>query len=342
MATRTTPKPTTAWSSPARPGRTLTRRLVAAALLLAGLLTFAYGGVSIYIATQIAWTTPKAIQYTPADFGLKYSSITFPAREDGVPISGWFIPGILPGGKLTDQRIIIMVHGARQNRADPAAGVLDIGRELAYNGFAVLSFDMRGHGVSTPAPFSLGYFEYRDVLGAVDFIHHGRLPYPELGRPKVIGGWGVSMGAATMIFAAAREPAIAAVVLDCPFADIIPILEREIPKGGGVPAFFTPGGLVASQALYGTNFYAVRPVDYIAKIAPRPIFLIHGIADKYIPVANHYTLVAAAKAAPNANVQAWEVPGADHAQSFHTLRTEYVAKLLAFYNMALGADSSGG
>jgi fermentation-respiration switch protein FrsA (DUF1100 family) len=342
MATRTTPQPATAWSSTARPGRTLTRRLIAAALLLAGLLTFAYGGVSIYIATQIAWKQPLALKDTPAEYGLKYTSVTFPAREDGVPISGWFIPGLLPGGRLTTQRVIIVVHGARQNRADPAAGVLDISRELVFNGFAVLSFDMRGHGTSTPEPFSLGYFEYRDVLGAVDFLHHGRLPYPELGRPKVIGGWGVSMGGATMIFAAARDTSIAAVVADCPFADIIPILEREIPKGGGVPPFFTPGGLVASQALYGTDFYAVRPVDYVAKIAPRPLFLIHGIADKYIPISNHYELVAAAKAAPNANVQTWEVPDADHAQSFHTLRTQYVDKLVAFYNAVLGADTSAG
>jgi fermentation-respiration switch protein FrsA (DUF1100 family) len=330
------------WSSTARPGRPLVRRLVVTALLLAGALTGVYAALSIYIATRLVYEKPKTIQYTPADYGLKYTSVTFPAREDGVQLSGWFIPGLLPGGKLTDQRIIVVVHGARQYRADPAAGVLDFSRELVFNGFAVLAFDMRGHGTSTPAVFSLGYFEQRDVLGAVDFIHNGRLPYPELGRPKVIGGWGVSMGAATMIFAAAREPAIAAVVADCPYADIIPILEREVPKGGGVPPLFTPGGLIAAQALYGVDFYAVRPVDYIAKIAPRPLFLIHGIADKYIPITNHYALLAAAKAAPNANVQSWEVPDADHAQSFHTLRTQYVQKVVAFFIAGLGADTSAG
>jgi fermentation-respiration switch protein FrsA (DUF1100 family) len=253
-----------------------------------------------------------------------------------VPLSGWFIPGLLPGGKLTDQRIIIVVHGARQNRADPAAGVLDISRELAYNGFAVLSFDMRGHGVSTPEPFSLGYFEYRDVLGAVDFIHSGRLPYPELGRPKAIGGWGVSMGGATMIFAAARETAIAAVVADCPFADIIPILEREIPKQGGIPGIFTPGVLETAGVLYGINFYAVRPVDVVARLAPRPVFFIQGSADTFVPPANQDELYAAATAPSDSHVEYWRVPGAAHAQSFHTEGAVYVNEVVAFFDRALG------
>jgi fermentation-respiration switch protein FrsA (DUF1100 family) len=204
----------------------------------------------------------------------------------------------------------------------------------------VLAFDLRGMGESAPAPLSLGYFEQRDVLGAVDFLRSGTLPYPDLGRPQSIGGWGVSMGAATLLMAAAREPAIQAVISDCAFADAIPILEREIPNGGGLPAFFTPGGLIAARALYGMDFYADRPVDIIAKIAPRPLLLIHGGADQYIPPANLDILYAAATSAPNSHVQRWIVPDADHAQSFHTLRTQYVQKAVAFFTAALGPDTS--
>src|SRR5260221_1027892 len=224
------------------------RRVVATLLVVVGLVTFLYAGLATYIATKLVYVPQKPVTYNPAEYGLSYRNVTFPSREDNIQLKGWFIPGLLPGGKLTAQRTIIVVHGARQNRADPAAGVLDLSREFAFNGFAVLAFDMRGEGESQPAAFSLGYFEQRDVLGAVDFLRSGTLPYPDLGRPKAIGGWGVSMGAATLLLAAARESAIQAVISDCAFADAIPILEREIPNGGGLPAFFPPRALIAPRA----------------------------------------------------------------------------------------------
>jgi fermentation-respiration switch protein FrsA (DUF1100 family) len=312
------------------------RRLIAVLLVVCGLATFLYVGLSTYIATQLVYVPQKPLKDSPAHYAIAYKDVTFPSHEDHIQLKGWFIPGRLPNGQLTTQRTIVVVHGARQNRADPSAGVLDISLGLVFNGFAVLSFDMRGMGQSPPAPFSLGYFEQRDVLGAVDFLRTGPLPYPDLGRPKAIGGWGVSMGAATLLMASAQEPAIQAVVADCPYADIIPILEREIPKGGGLPPLFTPGALLAAQAVYGMNFYADRPVDVVAKIAPRPLFLIHGSADTYIPPVNQDELYAAATAPPNAHVQEWRVAGAEHAQSFHTMPSEYMQKIVAFFTAALG------
>src|SRR5205085_10045801 len=194
---------------------------------------------------------------------------------------------------------------SRTNRADQPSGLLKLSVAFARKGFAVLAFDMRGAGESPPEPLSLGYFEQRDVLGAVDFLRSGPIPYPNLGRPRAIVGWGVSMGAATLDLAAAQEPAIRAVVSDCAYADIAPILEREVPKGGHLPSFFTPGALRAVQALYGIDFYSVRPVDIVASIAPRPIYFIHGDQDGFIPHSNMTELAAAAQTAPNAHVQTW-------------------------------------
>jgi uncharacterized protein len=66
--------------------------------------------------------------------------------------------------------------------------LLDFSAALARAGFAVRAYDTRGTGASDPAPDSLGSFERRDVLGAVDFLRSGPMPYPALGRPRVIGG----------------------------------------------------------------------------------------------------------------------------------------------------------
>jgi uncharacterized protein len=316
-------------------------RVIVTLLTISAILTFAYSALSIYIATQLVYVPQKPIYATPASLGLTFQYVTFPSREDHLQLRGWFIPGVLSSGRLTSQRTIIMVHGVRTNRADKGAGLLKLSVELARHGFAVLAFDMRGSGESQPAPLSLGYFEQRDVLGAVDFLRSGRLPFPELGRPLVIAGWGVSLGAATMLLAAAQEPAIRAIVSDSAFTDIIPILEREVPKGSHLPQLFTPGALFAARAIYGVDFYAVRPVDVVASIAPRPIFFIQGTRDAFIPPSNMGDLATAARAAPNANVQTWLVPGAAHAQSFNTAGKEYVDRVVAFYTAALGQDSSG-
>lgn len=313
--------------------------VVVTLLVVSLIVATAYTALSIYIATQLVYAPQTPLYATPALLGLQFKYVTFPSRIDKVQLQGWFIPGVLSNGKLTSQRTIIMVHGMRTNRADKAAGLLDLSGDLARHGFAVLAFDMRGAGESPPAQLSLGYFEQRDVLGAVDFLRTGPIPYSTLGRPRIIGGYGVSMGAATLLLAAAQEPAIRAVVSDCAFADDIPLLEREIPLRGHVPAVFTPGALIMADVLYGIDFYAVRPEDIVASIAPRPIFFIHGTSDTFIPPSNMDVLAAAARTAPDAHVQTWFVPGATHAQSFHTEGAVYVDRVVAFYNAALGPDS---
>ena len=326
-------------SSSTSAGQTWARRLVAGLLIVCGLLSFAYAGASTYIATLVVQQKPLALAGTPAQYGLDYRNVEFPAAVDHLMIRGWFIPGVLPGGQQTSSRVLIMVHGAYQNRTDPAAGLLALSSAMAQQGFAVLVFDMRGTGQSAPAPFSLGYFEQRDVLGAYDFLRSGPLPYPALGRPKSIGGWGVSMGAITLLLAAAQAPAIQAIVADSAYPDIAPILEREIPKEGNLPDFFTPGALAAAKVLYGIDFYHVKPGDVVASLAPRPLLFIQGAADTYNPPSNLGVLVRDAMAAPNANVQSWLVPGAAHAQAYHVEGTVYVDRLVSFYTAALGPDS---
>lgn len=316
------------------------RGLVAVLLTLSAVLTFGLAAIAIYIAKRLAYTSQVPPYVTPASLDLHYKDVTFPSRVDHIQLRGWFIPGVLPNGSLTTQRTIIFVHGTRANRADQSAGLLNLSGELARHGFAVLAFDMRGNGESPPAPLSLGYFEQRDVLGAVDFLRSGPLPYPELGRPHVIAGWGLSMGGSTLILAAAQEPAISAIVLDSAATEYVSILEREIPKEGHIPPFFTPYALLAARAIYGIDFYAVRPVDLVARLAPRPLFFIHGGADSYVPSSNMNELAAAARTAPNAHIQTWLIPGADHSQSYNTQPQEYISSVVAFYTTALGPDTS--
>lgn len=321
------------------------RRAVAGLLVLSGVLTVGYVGISSYIAEQLVYETPKPILRTPASLGLRFASVTVPSREDHINLKAWLIPGVLPDGRLTVDRVIIAVHGTRTNRESPGDHLLELTAALARHGLGVLSFDMRGMGESPAAPLSMGNLEQRDVLGAVDFLRHGTPPFPELGRPRIIGGLGISMGAATMLLAASKEPAVAAVVSDSAYAEVVPILEREIAKRsvapiGRIPGVLAPSSLVMARLLYGVDFFAARPVATIARIAPRPLLLIHGTADDYVPITNFRALNAAATSAPNARVTTWIVPNAHHAQAFKMTGIEYVTHVVAFFDAALGSDQS--
>jgi fermentation-respiration switch protein FrsA (DUF1100 family) len=146
------------------------------------------------------------------------------------------------------------------------------------------------------------------------------------------------MGAATLLLAAALEPAIRAIVADSAYADILPILEREIPGRSGLPPAITPGIELAAWTLYGIDYRAIRPVDVVARIAPRPLLFIQGAADTIIPPSTGPVLAAAARV-PHAHVQLWLVPGATHAQGFHVAGQEYVRRVIAFLRASLSSPS---
>jgi fermentation-respiration switch protein FrsA (DUF1100 family) len=321
-----------------------------ALLIVSGLLTFVYSGASVYFATQLVILNGRAPDArTPAEFGLDFRSVTFSSREDHLELHGWLIPGVLSGGQLTTDRTIVVMHGHGGFRDDPTIKLLNLVSDLAHNGFAVLTFDGRNCGQSAKGVDGIGYFEYRDVLGAADFLRTGALPYPALGRARVIGGLGMSMGAVSMLFAAAREPAIAAVVSDSAFAEVLPIIERDFRAAGkkAFPALepifpaFLPGMLLAANAMYGLNQYANRPVDVVASIAPRPIYFIHAAHDDSTPSSMMDDLVSAASAPVNAHVQSWKVANVfQHAQSYSQYPVEYAANVTAFYNAALGPDKN--
>jgi uncharacterized protein len=311
---------------------------VAALLGVSAATALGYGTVATLAAVHLVYETPKPVTATPASLGLTFRYVTFPSRIDHLMLPGWFIPGVRADGHLTADRAIVMVHGTRQNRNDGGAHELELSAGLAHRGFAILAFDMRGMGQSPPAPISFGYFEARDVEGAVDFLRSGPAPFPELGRPRVIGGWGVSMGASTLLLASAAVPAIAAVVADSAYADIVPLLEREVPKHQ-VATPFTLGVLSMADVVYGVDYFGGKPMTVIGRLAPRPVLLIHGTADRYVPLSNNDLLYAAATAPTNAHVTRWLVVGATHAQAFPHNKTEYLTRVVAFFDQALGPDA---
>jgi fermentation-respiration switch protein FrsA (DUF1100 family) len=82
---------------------------------------------------------------------------------------------------------------------------------------------------------------------------------------------------------------------------------------------------------YGYRFGAVRPIEAVAAISPRPLLLIHGAADSLIPVSHAHELFAAAREPK----QCWIVEGAEHCGAYFADRTGYVARTAEFFRQYL-------
>jgi hypothetical protein len=126
-------------------------------------------------------------------------------------------------------------------------------------------------------------------------------------------------------------------VTDCAYADIVPVLQREVPLRSGLPPFITPGVLVAARAIYGIDYSAARPLTNIDKLAPRPVFFIYAADDTNIPPSDMDRLAAGARSA-GADVQTWLIAGAHHCNSYIVAGPAYVSRVVSFYTAALGPD----
>ena len=147
------------------------------------------------------------------------------------------------------------------------------------------------------------------------------------------------MGASVAILGAARRPDIRAVVADSPFATHEDIVTHAIERVTRLP-----GRQVARLAdtflqwRAGYRHRDVRPVAEVAAIAPRPLLIIHGSADRTIPVEHAYRLYAAA----GTPKELWIGEGADHCGTYFLDRPAYCARVAAFFERALGAAEAHG
>lgn len=286
------------------------------AIVLAAIAAFL--GISVYLGHSMTAIERVPVTETPSLCGLDYEEISFPSRVDELTLYGWYLPA------EDGDEVIIMVHSAEQHRADPGVKMLDIACGLVEHGYSVLMFDLRGHGESDGDRMSAGYYETRDLLGAVDYVEG-------LGFED-IGVLGFSMGAVTTLMTAAECDDIDAIVSDSAYADLNDMLEPQFAERTSFPKFFLRPLLFMVKMMYGIDFTAIKPVEVVGEIAPRPIFFIQGELDDTVPVAHAYSLLEASN---NPQNELWVVPDVGHMEAYITYPEEYMSRVTAFFDDAL-------
>ena len=280
-------------------------------------ITLAALGAARYLVYSLTKPARLQISENPSDYDLNYENVAFPAAHDGLTIKGWYIPA------ENRDRCIIITHGGRSHRADSNIGILAIARELVNRGYNVLTFDLRGHGESDDGRMTGGYYEKRDLQGAIAHVNERGIP------ARNIGLLGYSLGGATSLLAAAENEDLPAVVCDSSWADIAELTKSQLKRRTYMPAFLSflmPGMF---KAAYGIDIAAVRPLDAVRYIAPRPVFFIHGQIDEIVPVASALRLYHSIQNPLN---RLWIVPEANHTGSFRARPGEYTTKIADFFD----------
>ena len=299
------------------------------------LLAIVFLGIVALAANQV--TLPKRVfdpDLNPRRYNLEYEEIRYPARIDGLQIAAWYIPS------EENQRAIILVHGRDNSRTN---GFVDqfvsFAKVLHESGFSILMIDLRGHGESDDARYTFGIKERRDILGGVDWLEARGY------QPGKIGVLGYSLGAASVIGAAAEEEDIGVIWIDSAYADVKPVIEEAWEVDTGLPQILLNPIRWMARLLYGIDITASRPVDEIGKIAPRPIFMAHCKEDKLIPISNLDQLLAIVQ-----NTQTWVIQNCDqktlgndivpekynnHALGYNLQPREYEQKVIQFFSANL-------
>jgi len=275
--------------------------LAAALALFAVLLAL---GLSFYLTRRFA----LGETHTPAEVGLAYEEVMFNS-PDGLALRGWFIP--CPRSDCA----VVLLHG-HSGSIDADIDYLPALHEAGLN---VLQFDFRGHGRSDGQIVSFGYLESQDAAAAAAYLKQRGMR-----RVALVG---FSLGGIAAILAGAVSPDVDAVVDDGAPARI----SRSFAAWGlerGLPAWLASVGgwlaMAGASLRLGANLFDYEAVNWVGKIAPRPLLLIHGEQDPFCPDFDDL----ARAAGPGAQV--WRVEGMGHTQIGRAQPEAYRQRLVGF------------
>jgi uncharacterized protein len=254
---------------------------------------------------------------TPATYKLPYHDINIPSQSGGV-YHGFFIPG--------DNGATIIVPPPLSSARNGMLGEVWL---LARHGYSLVLYNSRM--CSGKSATSLGYLEAGDVGDVLAYLKQNNDGVQvDLSRVAIHG---FSSAGAASIMATARYPEIRAVLAEGGYDDMN---EQMGIKNAGtlIERLLLLGAQLAYRVATGVDPAELSPLNAIAKIPPRPIFLVYG--SKEVSLEGAKEQLAAARAAdPNAEAKLWIVPGSAHGGYLGAAAADYEQYVVAFYDCAL-------
>jgi uncharacterized protein len=281
--------------------------------VLVSLLLAVFGWAPYYLAglatlRRFTFHDKENAGVDPQALGLAYEASAFKSL-DGTELAGWWVPATEPRGT------VVLVHGLNRSR-------IEMVRKTPFlheRGWNALLFDLRHHGASGGSATTFGYKEHEDVLAAAAEARR-RAP-----GPLVL--WGVSLGAASAVMAAAQDPQVAGVVCDSTYRSLPDTVRHHLALLRARRSWLKvlPPWPLAEELLFwmgrrgGFDARAVDVVAAAARLGGRPALFVANSEDPRMPMEIAFDLRKAA----GEKAEVLVVPGKSHGGAWRDGRAAY-------------------
>jgi len=289
--------------------------IVAGALLIAtlGILNITRNEAHKLITAPME--TRNLPEETPANYNLPFEDVTV-TSPDGLKLAGWFIPS-------QNGAVIIMQHGYKSTRKE----LLNEAEMMYHHGYGILLTTVRAHDYSEGEMITFGMNEVNDMDAWYQYL----LTRDDVDANK-IGILGNSYGGMLAIQYASLNKNIKAVVADCAFSSLQDTVETSVTYFTDLPAFpFAPLIVFWAEQETGFKMEDIDTTKWIAKISPRPVFLMQGGADVVISADSGQRLYDAA----GDPKELWFEPSLGHVDFDSDMPEEYENRVSQFFDKYL-------
>jgi fermentation-respiration switch protein FrsA (DUF1100 family) len=226
---------------------------------IAAVLFIAYCGLALYLyfmQPTFLYGPMREVPYTPGELGLDFESIVFKSN-DGLLLSGWYIPARKPGHGARDpghEMTVLFCHGNGGNMFHRLDSI-SILHNLGLNCFI---FDYRGYGQSEGKPSEEG--TYLDARAAYKWLTEEK---KESANNIIL--FGRSLGG-TIAAQLAGKVEVKSLIIESSFTSYVDIGRKFYPY---MPVrWFTK--------------FSYKTVDYV-KDVHCPVMIIHSRNDELVP-----------------------------------------------------------
>ena len=208
-------------------------------------------------------------------------------------------------------------------------GALERAIDLWKLGYGALLYDARSHGESGKARVSMGYWERLDAEAAVKFLRE------EVPDDRIVL-FGISMGAAAALLAAAETPEVAAVISDSSFLSFDDTVDHHVRMFLHLPTFPMANEFkFFIERKAGFDASKLDALDAVKRIGDRPILFIAAAHDRRMPPEIAQTLYNAC-ASSKRDLLVVDGPGSDiHGHAYQANPQFYIARVAQFLDRAL-------
>lgn len=232
----------------------------------------------------------------PSAHGMNYQAHNVVGQQ-GSKLSVWWVEAEQP----SDTTVVIM-HGWGANKSL----LLPLAKPFHETGYNVLMLDAHNHGDSQKRGTSTMPKFAEDVTSAVGWLKQNQTNASD--KVIVVGH---SVGAAAVLLAAANGLQANVVITIASFVHPKLMMQRSLQKVAGVPGLVRLiSGYV--QWVIGHKFDDIAPITSLSKIQ-QPTLLVHGDADRVIPLSDFHLLCEAQRQSEkNQTIACLEIADADH------------------------------